>query len=77
MSERADPPEIKKFFDNSELKNQTVRAIRERVGPFIYDEEWREDGWNCEWRQEYVLENGAIYRGEWNIDTEMRECRGS
>ena len=66
--DRERPSEGGPGFENANYNNPTVERIAQRLGEFDYGEA-PEDNIEREWRPEVIMENGAIYDGEWSLHT--------
>lgn len=50
--------------------------MRGELGDFFYDEEPNNHGQQVELRDQAILENQALYEGEWIVGTDIRCGRG-
>jgi len=62
--------------ENGEYNKRLTEDIAKKLGPFRYDP-LVADSVRREKRHETTLENGAVYVGDWNTDTNERDGRGS
>ena len=58
-----------------DYSNDATRATEARLGPFVYDNDEEFDYADVIDRGPCVLDNGAIYQGQWTR-TGLREGRG-
>ena len=55
--------------------NEKVQEIKRQFGEFKYPDT-SSDGVLRVNKEEFVLENGAKYKGEWNVTTNKRDGKG-
>ena len=66
------------FDGQPNYQNQRVQEIRSNLGPFQYPTTTTPaDGVKRKKQPQKKLDNGALYEGEWNEDTDKRDGRGT
>lgn len=58
-------------------ENPLVQSIKQKLGPFNYEPAPKKDTVKRVYRDLQTLENGAKYEGEWDIDRNVRDGKGT
>jgi hypothetical protein len=66
-----------KFDGQANYENKKVQELRSKLGPFQYPINTEKDSVQRKKLPEKTLDNGEIYEGEWNVDTNKRDGKGT
>ncbi len=66
---------IEAFDSKGEYNRKLTEQIAARLGPFKFESHGY-DGIRRETKEQKLLENGAIYTGEWSVTSNERDGRG-
>jgi hypothetical protein len=65
------------FDGQANYENKKVQEVRSKLGPFQYPINTEKDGVKRKMLPQKTLDNGAMYEGEWNVDSNKRDGNGT
>jgi hypothetical protein len=65
------------FDGKANYENKKVQEVISKLGPFQYPINTEKDSVKRKKLPQRTLDNGAMYEGEWNADSNMRDGKGT
>jgi hypothetical protein len=65
------------FDGETNSENKKVQELRSKLGPFQYPINTEKDSVQRKKLPQKTLDNGAMYEGEWNVDSNKRDGKGT